>query len=29
MANYVLVHGAWGGNQSYELTMRDLEAVGH
>ena len=29
MANYVLVHGAWGGNQSYELTKRDLEAVGH
>ena len=29
MANYVLVHGAWGGNQSYELTVRDLEAAGH
>ena len=29
MANYVLVHGAWGGNQSYELTKRDLEAEGH
>jgi pimeloyl-ACP methyl ester carboxylesterase len=29
MANYVLVHGAWGGNQSYELTKRDLEAAGH
>jgi pimeloyl-ACP methyl ester carboxylesterase len=29
MANYVLVHGAWGGNQSYELTRRDLEAAGH
>jgi pimeloyl-ACP methyl ester carboxylesterase len=29
MANYVLVHGAWGGNQSYELTTRDLEAAGH
>jgi pimeloyl-ACP methyl ester carboxylesterase len=29
MANYVLVHGAWGGNLSYELTKRDLEAAGH
>jgi pimeloyl-ACP methyl ester carboxylesterase len=29
MANYVLVHGAWGGNQSYELTKRDLEGAGH
>ena len=29
MANYVLVHGAWGGNQSYELTQRDLESAGH
>ena len=29
MANYVLVHGAWGGNQSYALTVRDLEAAGH
>jgi pimeloyl-ACP methyl ester carboxylesterase len=29
MANYVLVHGAWGGNHSYELTTRDLEAAGH
>jgi pimeloyl-ACP methyl ester carboxylesterase len=29
MANYVLVHGAWGGNQSYQLTVRDLEAAGH
>jgi pimeloyl-ACP methyl ester carboxylesterase len=29
MANYVLVHGAWGGNQSYDLTRRDLEAAGH
>jgi pimeloyl-ACP methyl ester carboxylesterase len=29
MANYVLVHGAWGGNQSYELTKRDLETAGH
>jgi pimeloyl-ACP methyl ester carboxylesterase len=29
MANDVLVHGAWGGNQSYELTKRDLEGAGH
>jgi pimeloyl-ACP methyl ester carboxylesterase len=29
MADYVLVHGAWGGNQSYEQTVRDLEAAGH
>ena len=29
MADYVLVHGAWGGNQSYDLTRRDLEAAGH
>ncbi|MEO6387654.1 MAG: alpha/beta hydrolase [Croceibacterium sp.] len=29
MANYVLVHGAWGGNQTYALTVRDLEAAGH
>ena len=29
MANYVLVHGAWGGNQSYAQTVRDLEAAGH
>lgn len=29
MANYVLVHGAWGGNQSYEQTVRDLDAAGH
>ena len=29
MADYVLVHGAWGGNQSYEVTKRDLEAAGH
>jgi pimeloyl-ACP methyl ester carboxylesterase len=29
MANYVLVHGAGGGNQSYELTKRDLEGAGH
>jgi pimeloyl-ACP methyl ester carboxylesterase len=29
MTDYVLVHGAWGGNQSYALTVRDLEAAGH
>ena len=29
MADYVLVHGAWGGNQSYAPTRRDLEAAGH
>jgi len=29
MANYVLVHGAWGGIQFYERTAADLEAAGH
>jgi pimeloyl-ACP methyl ester carboxylesterase len=29
MANYVLVHGAWGGGQSYERTAADLRAAGH
>jgi pimeloyl-ACP methyl ester carboxylesterase len=29
MANYVLVHGAWGGKQSYDKTVPDLEAAGH
>ncbi len=29
MANYVLVHGAWGGGQSYDRTKADLEAEGH
>lgn len=29
MANYVLVHGAWGGGQSYDKTVVDLEAAGH
>lgn len=29
MANFVLVHGAWGGGQSYDKTKRDLEAAGH
>ena len=29
MANFVLVHGAWGGGQSYDNTRRDLEAAEH
>ena len=29
MANYVLVHGAWGGGQSYTKTAADLKAAGH
>ena len=29
MANYVLVHGAWGGGQSYIKTDADLQAAGH
>jgi len=29
MANYVLVHGAWGGHQSYDKTAEDLRAAGH
>ncbi|MXP42224.1 alpha/beta fold hydrolase [Altererythrobacter soli] len=29
MANYVLVHGAWGGGQSYDQTAEDLRAAGH
>lgn len=29
MANYVLVHGAWGGGQSYARTAEDLRAAGH
>lgn len=29
MANYVLVHGAWGGGQSYNKTAADLRAAGH
>ena len=29
MANYVLVHGAWGGGQSYTKTAADLLAAGH
>jgi len=29
MTNYVLVHGAWGGGQSYNKTAADLKAAGH
>lgn len=29
MANYVLVHGAWGGGQTYDRTAADLRAAGH
>jgi len=29
MANYVLVHGAWGGGQGYDRTAEDLRAAGH
>ena len=29
MANYVLVHGAWGGGQSYTKTDADLQKKGH
>ncbi|AKH42965.1 pimeloyl-ACP methyl ester carboxylesterase [Altererythrobacter atlanticus] len=29
MANYVLVHGAWGGGHSYDRTLEDLTAAGH
>lgn len=29
MANYVLVHGAWGGGHSYDRTAEDLKAAGH
>lgn len=29
MASYVLVHGAWGGGQSYDQTAEDLRAAGH
>lgn len=29
MANYVLVHGAWGGGQTYDRTADDLRAAGH
>jgi len=29
MANYVLVHGAWGGGHGYDRTAEDLTAAGH
>lgn len=29
MADYVLVHGAWGGGQTYDKTVPALEAAGH
>jgi pimeloyl-ACP methyl ester carboxylesterase len=29
MANYVLVHGAWGGNQTYGEVPERLRAAGH
>jgi pimeloyl-ACP methyl ester carboxylesterase len=29
MANYVLVHGAWGGGQTYDKTVPDLRKAGH
>ena len=29
MANYVLVHGAWGGGNSYDRLARELRAAGH
>src|SRR5690606_33880870 len=29
MANYVLVHGAWGGGQNYDRTAQDLREAGH
>lgn len=29
MSNYVLVHGAWGGGQSYTKTAADLQVAGH
>ena len=29
MANYVLVHGAWGGGQTYDKTRATLESAGH
>jgi pimeloyl-ACP methyl ester carboxylesterase len=29
MANYVLVHGAWGGNQTYGNVPERLRAAGH
>lgn len=29
MANYALVHGAWGGGQTFDQTKVDLEGDGH
>jgi pimeloyl-ACP methyl ester carboxylesterase len=29
MANYVLVHGAWGGGQTYDAILPALRAAGH
>lgn len=29
MANYVLVHGAWGGAHSYDKTVEGLQSAGH
>ena len=29
MATYVLVHGAWGGGQSYDAVMPALRDPGH
>lgn len=29
MANYVLVHGAWSGKQTFDRTVPDLQAAGH
>jgi pimeloyl-ACP methyl ester carboxylesterase len=29
MANYVLVHGAWSGGQTFDRTVEDLKAAGH
>lgn len=29
MANYVLVHGAWGGGQAYDRLAAELRAAGH
>ncbi|WP_164549713.1 alpha/beta fold hydrolase [Altericroceibacterium xinjiangense] len=29
MANYVLVHGAWGGGRSYDRLAADLREAGH
>lgn len=29
MANYVLIHGAWGGGHAYDRTAADLRLAGH